>query len=57
MLPTINTYKPHSSFLSFPTLVYLVLLAPIDPLVISSGFQQVFTLLLSRHFLFDSLNP
>ena len=56
MLPTINTYKPNSSFLSFPTLVYLVLLAPINPLVISSGFQQVFTLLLSRCFLFESLN-
>ena len=31
-------------------LVYLVLLAPIDLLVISPGFQQVFALLLSRHF-------
>ena len=57
MLPTINTYKPHSSFLSFPMLVYLVLLAPIDPLVISSRFRQVFALLLSRHFLFETLNP
>ena len=56
MLPMINTYKPNSSFLSFPTLVYLVLLAPINPLVISSGFQQVFALLLSRHFLFEFLN-
>ena len=51
ILPMINTYKPLSSFLSFPTLVYLVLLAPIDPLVISSGFRQVFALLLSRRFL------
>ena len=33
--PTINIYKSHSSFLSFPTLVYLVLLALIDPLVTS----------------------
>ena len=56
MLPMINIYKPHSSFLSFPTLVYLVLLAPIDPLVTSSGFQQVSALLLSRCFLFESLN-
>ena len=57
MLPTINTYKSHSSFLSFPMLVYLVLLAPIDSLVISSRFRQVFTLLLSRCFLFEPLNP
>ena len=53
----INTYKPRSSFLFFPTLVYLVLLAPIDPLVISSGFRQVFALLLSRRFLSKPLNP
>ena len=57
MLPTINTYKPHSSFLSFPMLVYLVLLASINPLVISSRFRQVFALLLSRRFLFEPLNP
>ena len=38
-------------------LVYLVLLAPIDPLVISSGFRQVFALLLSSHFLSEPLNP
>ena len=57
MLPTINTYKPHSSFLSFPTLVYLALLASIDPLVTSSRFWQVSALLLSRRFLFESLNP
>ena len=57
MLSTINTYKPRSSFLSFPTLVYLVLLAPINPLVISSRFWQVLALLLSRHFLFEPLNP
>ena len=53
----INTYKPLSSFLSFPTLVYLVLLAPIDLLVISSGFRQVFALLLSRRFLSEPWNP
>ena len=57
MLPMINTYKPHSSFLSFPTLVYLVLLASINPLVTSSGFRQVSALLLSRRFFFEPLNP
>ena len=54
---TINIYKPHSSLLYFPTLVYLVLLASIDPLVTSSGFRQVSALLLSRCFLFEPLNP
>ena len=54
---TINVYKPHSSLLYFPTLVYLVLLASINPLVTSSGFWQVSTLLLSRCFLFEPLNP
>ena len=53
---TINVYKLHNSLLSFPMLVYLVLLASIDPLVTSSGFRQVSTLLLTRHFLFESLN-
>ena len=50
----ISVYKPLNSFLSFPMLVYLVLLAPIDLLVTSPGFRQVFTLLLSRC---SSLNP
>ena len=57
ILPTISTYKPLSSFLSFPMLVYLVLLAPIDPLVISTRFWQVFALLLSRRFLSEPWNP
>ena len=52
----ISVYKPLRSFLSFPTLVYLVLLAPIDILVISLGFQQVFALLLSRRFPFEPWN-
>ena len=54
---TINIYKPHNSLPCFPKLVYLVLLAPIHPLVISPGFQQVFALLLSRCFLLEPLNP
>ena len=38
-------------------LVYLVLLAPIDLLVISFGFWQVFALLLSRRFPSEPWNP
>ena len=38
-------------------LVYLVLLAPIDLLVISPGFRQVFALLLSRRFPSEPWNP
>ena len=50
---TINIYKPHNSLPCFSMLVYLVFLAPINPLVISSRFRQVFALLPSRRFLLN----
>ena len=56
MFLMMNIYKSHSSPPLSPTLVYLVLLAPIDPLVTSPRLQQVFALLLSRHFILETLN-